>query len=225
MKQFSARLISLRKEKGLTQADLAKVINKQRSTVSGYETEGKEPDFGMLCTLAGYFEVTTDYLLGKSDSRTHTDVVFHNDNVNFKRNYDTLPPELKKTVAVLYDNFYLLLNRDMKFQNVERIELYGELLSIMQSSRSEIRKLIENKDKIQDPAFFSSLMSMQSNLKNEVSALLDRLMQEDLNCSQSAKIYRAAHSKDNAVPTIIDNGNDIVDRLASAPAVKKETDL
>ena len=38
MQKFSNRLISLRKERGLTQEDLAKLINKKRSTVSGYET-------------------------------------------------------------------------------------------------------------------------------------------------------------------------------------------
>lgn len=43
MQKFSNRLISLRKEHGLTQEELAKIIKKTRSSVSGYETEGKEP--------------------------------------------------------------------------------------------------------------------------------------------------------------------------------------
>ena len=52
MQKFSNRLISLRKEQNLTQEDLAKVIQKKRSTVSGYETEDKEPDFETICFLA-----------------------------------------------------------------------------------------------------------------------------------------------------------------------------
>ena len=71
MQIFSNRLISLRKERGLTQEDMAKVIQKKRSTVSGYETEGKEPDLETVCLLAGYFGVTTDYLLGYSENRTY----------------------------------------------------------------------------------------------------------------------------------------------------------
>ena len=59
MQNFSNRLISLRKERGLTQEDLARLIHKKRSTVSGYETEGKEPDLDTVCWLADYFGVST----------------------------------------------------------------------------------------------------------------------------------------------------------------------
>lgn len=38
MSKFANRLISLRKERNLTQEDIAKIIYKKRSTVSGYET-------------------------------------------------------------------------------------------------------------------------------------------------------------------------------------------
>ena len=44
MDKFSERLVALRKEKDLTQAEFARLCGKQRTTVSGYETEGKEPD-------------------------------------------------------------------------------------------------------------------------------------------------------------------------------------
>ena len=64
MQKFSTRLISLRKEHGMTQKDLAQLIQKKRSTVSGYETEGKEPDLETVCFLASHFDVSTDYLLG-----------------------------------------------------------------------------------------------------------------------------------------------------------------
>ena len=69
MDKFSERLVALRKEKDLTQAEFARLCGKQRTTVSGYETEGKEPDFALLCQMADYFGVTTDYLLGREDER------------------------------------------------------------------------------------------------------------------------------------------------------------
>ena len=52
MDKFSERLVALRKEKDLTQAEFARLCGKQRTTVSGYETEGKEPDFALLCQMA-----------------------------------------------------------------------------------------------------------------------------------------------------------------------------
>ena len=57
MDKFSERLVALRKEKDLTQAEFARLCGKQRTTVSGYETEGKEPDFALLCQMADYFGV------------------------------------------------------------------------------------------------------------------------------------------------------------------------
>lgn len=66
---FGQRLVALRKERHLTQEELGKAIGRGRSTYSGYETEGKEPNFKTVCFLSCYFGVTTDYLLGVSDER------------------------------------------------------------------------------------------------------------------------------------------------------------
>lgn len=89
MQSFAKRLIALRRERGLTQEECAKLNHMQRSTYSGYETEGKEPKFEALSALAGFFGVTTDYLLGVSDSRTHNDAVPVTDagNLSGRRSY------------------------------------------------------------------------------------------------------------------------------------------
>lgn len=125
MQNFSNRLISLRKERGLTQEDLANLIHKKRSTVSGYETEGKEPDLDTVCWLANYFGVSTDYLLGYSDERNHVEQVFFNDKVNFERHYKNLPAELRPVVSRCFDSFYLLLSRDMQLARPERLRVSG----------------------------------------------------------------------------------------------------
>ena len=70
MQKFSTRLISLRKERGLSQEELAQIVNKTRSAVSGYEIEDKEPPFDVLCLFAEYFGVSTDYLLGLTEELT-----------------------------------------------------------------------------------------------------------------------------------------------------------
>lgn len=188
MQKFSNRLISLRKERGLTQEDLAKLINKKRSTVSGYETEGKEPDLETVCFLASHFGVSTDYLLGYSDERNHVEQVFYNDRVNFERHFKTLPAELRPVVSKCFDDFYLLLNRDMQFARPERLRIYQELLHTLQSLRADIRKLIEASDgAIFEPVALSDLMALQSQLKNEISALLDKLMQADMEVALNDK--------------------------------------
>lgn len=180
MSQFSSRLIALRKERQMTQTDLAEIIKKQRSTVSGYETEGKEPDFDTLCFMAGYFGVTTDYLLGRDAEKRHADVVFRNDNANFKKHYDALPPELKIIVTEIFDDFYVLLNRDMRNGRGTRLSLYRDLMHKLQVARADIKKHIETANSISEPNFLSALMEMQNALKNDVSAVLDQIMQADM---------------------------------------------
>lgn len=188
MKTFSSRLIALRKERQMTQSDLAKAIHKTRSTVSGYETEGKEPDYEMLCSLAEYFGVSTDYLLGIDDCRTHSEAVFINDTKNFKRHYDSLPPLVKQTVAKMYDSFYVLLSRDMIKNNEERLALYSDLFSLLQDSRAKIRNVIDScGGQVTDPLLLSDLMNLQNSLKNEVCAVLDKLMQADIDTAFEVK--------------------------------------
>lgn len=199
MKQFSNRLISLRKERDMTQSDLAKAINKQRSTISGYETEGKEPDQETFCFIAQYFGVTTDYLLGISNSRTHSEVVFQNDNGSFKDTFDGLPSDLKTLVAKLYDDFYILLNRDMKSQREERLALYQELMHELQTARNEIKRKIEQGGTaLSDPLYLSELMTLQSNLKNNISTLLDKLIQADMEIAYSLNKVRNGDSRRKA---------------------------
>jgi transcriptional regulator with XRE-family HTH domain len=188
MQNFSNRLISLRKERGLTQEDLANLIHKKRSTVSGYETEGKEPDLDTVCWLANYFDVSTDYLLGYSDERNHVEQVFFNDKVNFERHFKNLPAELRPVVSKCFDSFYLLLSRDMQLARPERLRVYEELLHTLQSQRADIRKAIEaSGGAVTDPVALSDLMAMQGQLKNAVAALLDKLMQADMEIAFNIK--------------------------------------
>lgn len=61
---FGEVLKNLRKEKNITQKKLGEIFNLRRTTISGYETGRKEPDFGTLIKISDYFNVSVDYLLG-----------------------------------------------------------------------------------------------------------------------------------------------------------------
>jgi transcriptional regulator with XRE-family HTH domain len=63
---FGQILADLREERGIPQKELASQLNISISTVSNYENGVHCPDFKMLCRLADYFDVTTDYLLGRT---------------------------------------------------------------------------------------------------------------------------------------------------------------
>ncbi|GFN22703.1 transcriptional regulator [Thermanaeromonas sp. C210] len=69
VESFGERLAALRKEKGLSQAQLAKLLNMGQSTIAMYERNRRRPDPETLERLADFFQVSVDYLLGRSESR------------------------------------------------------------------------------------------------------------------------------------------------------------
>ncbi len=63
---LSLKIKELREEAGLSQIDLAAVFGLTQSTVGGWESASRTPKIEMLCKLADYFNVTTDYLLDRA---------------------------------------------------------------------------------------------------------------------------------------------------------------
>lgn len=61
------RLKLLRKEKGFEAQFIAKQLNVSKSTYSYYENDKSDPSFETLKKLADIFDVSTDYLLGRTD--------------------------------------------------------------------------------------------------------------------------------------------------------------
>jgi len=65
--ELSKRLKEIREEKGLSQRELAKLLNIDKSTVAKYETGERSPDADMIVKLADFFDVSTDFLLGRKE--------------------------------------------------------------------------------------------------------------------------------------------------------------
>ena len=63
------RLKILREEKELLQSDLAQIIGVTQKAISNYEAENRDMSTEVLKKLSDFFEVSIDYLLGKSDIR------------------------------------------------------------------------------------------------------------------------------------------------------------
>ena len=57
------RLLKLRRERNLSQEDLANVLDVSRQTISKWETNQSMPDFDKIVPLCNYFGITTDELL------------------------------------------------------------------------------------------------------------------------------------------------------------------
>ncbi|MCL2861954.1 MAG: helix-turn-helix domain-containing protein [Firmicutes bacterium] len=65
--EFAKTLKALRLESHLTQVQLAEKLGVTDSAVRHWETQGREPDYKMLCQIAKVLDVTVGYLLGVED--------------------------------------------------------------------------------------------------------------------------------------------------------------
>lgn len=63
---FAEKLKVLRGTKGLTQKDLAEALNVAQGAVAMWETGKRTPDLEMVKKIAGFFNVSTDYLTGET---------------------------------------------------------------------------------------------------------------------------------------------------------------
>lgn len=66
MADFATTIKKLRVERGITQEQLAAMLNVSRSTIGMYETGNREPDFETCEAIADIFNVDMDYLLGRT---------------------------------------------------------------------------------------------------------------------------------------------------------------
>ena len=65
---ISDRLKQLRTESGLSQKELAKLMQVSPSIISSYQTGERTPSLENLLSLSDVFKCTTDYLLGKASN-------------------------------------------------------------------------------------------------------------------------------------------------------------
>jgi transcriptional regulator with XRE-family HTH domain len=73
MATYSERIVELRTEKGLSQKAAAVDLGISQALLSHYEKGIREFSLDFLCRIAEYYNVTTDYVLGRTDSRTGLD--------------------------------------------------------------------------------------------------------------------------------------------------------
>lgn len=67
MRVFAIRLKELRTEKQLTQKELAEAVECNQSMIARWEKDECEPTATAIIKIADYFNVCTDYLLGRKD--------------------------------------------------------------------------------------------------------------------------------------------------------------
>lgn len=104
--EFNKRLIELRKSKGLYQADVAKKIGVARATYGAYEQGNRQPDFDTLQSIANFFGVTTDYLLGRSNTIQEPSSSYYIPNLQVQQNL----PRIREIVGMSIEELAQKMN-------------------------------------------------------------------------------------------------------------------
>ncbi|MDY3013997.1 MAG: helix-turn-helix transcriptional regulator [Evtepia sp.] len=68
--KLAQRLKQLRLEKDLRQDQLAKLVHVEKSSISMYENDVRQPSYEVLIRYAEVFNVSVDYLLGRTNDRS-----------------------------------------------------------------------------------------------------------------------------------------------------------
>lgn len=112
------RIGELRRERGLTLKQMGKILNIRDNTLSQYETGKREPQFGMMRSIADFFDVSLEYLMGETDTRDYP-LATDDDAVDLLRklqtnqiNYYDISKETSFELALWATKNQELLNKD-----------------------------------------------------------------------------------------------------------------
>jgi transcriptional regulator with XRE-family HTH domain len=119
MAKYGDRIAYLREKSGLTQVELANKLEISRASLSHYETSRREPDYETINRIAGFFKVSIDYLLGRSDQ---PDTVLDSDVRDFVDHLELSDDKILEKFALMIDGTKLTAEEARRFINFVRAE-------------------------------------------------------------------------------------------------------
>jgi transcriptional regulator with XRE-family HTH domain len=105
---FGQRLKALRLEKGMTQQQLADVLEIEKSNISRFESGKQSPSSENKVKMAKLFNVSVDYMLGLSEHKTlnhDKSEKISKEAADLMEKINKLPPEKRQAIMNLIDNF------------------------------------------------------------------------------------------------------------------------
>lgn len=98
---FAERLQELREDKSISRKELSRILNITISALGMYERGRREPNIEMLIKLADYFNVSLDFLVGRTFNKINTRELL--DALKIKKDIDSLPYESKMIVKYILE--------------------------------------------------------------------------------------------------------------------------
>lgn len=105
MESLGKRVIELRKKKGFSQSDLAKIVGISYAQVGRYETKGAQPPAEVLKKLADALDTTVDFLISGNSDEKAASALKDAELLQQFRAVEQMDEEDKNTVKKLIDAF------------------------------------------------------------------------------------------------------------------------
>ncbi len=180
---IARKLIEKRKEKAITQEELAAYVGVSKASVSKWETEQSYPDITFLPQLAAYFNISIDELVGYSPQMTKEDIrkLYYNLTAQFSAQpFDDVINECHKIIKKYYSCFPLLLQMAGLLTNHymlakerdEQENIFKEVIGLCGRIKEEAGdvKMLDQANSLE------AICCLMLNNPNQVIHLLDGIM-------------------------------------------------
>ena len=95
------RLFELRTEKGLSQRELARIMNVSQGTYNNWENSNTQPSIEQLIALANFFEVSVDFLIGRTDDVGNTVQLSNRPNSSADKLLNSVDTETQEAIITI----------------------------------------------------------------------------------------------------------------------------
>lgn len=142
---FDERLKKLREERGLTQKQVAEVLEMNPRTYSSYENNEREPNSEMLLMIADLFDVSIDYLVGYDERRIikkeigrTKDMSLNKAEMELIQNYRKLSYQGKEHLKTTMEMYKSYFPNDTEHSPISRNEIISNDIV---ATKKKIRKI------------------------------------------------------------------------------------
>lgn len=173
-------LVKKRKEKGITQDELANYIGVSKAAVSKWETEQSYPDITILPMLATYFNISVDDLIDYKPQMTKEDIRKLYEKLSFdftKKPFDSVQEDCRKFIKKYYSCYPLLLQMGILLINhVELLKEPQKSAAVIEEAKALFIRVKEESDDMQlqkQALFLEAFCSLAAGDPHAVLELLD----------------------------------------------------
>ncbi len=186
--QFYERIKQLREQRGWTQSHIASILGISKSTYVKYERGEREPRYGTLIALSELFQVSVDYLLGKSGTdniyKEQIDKAYHYiSSSEFMQEHSEYVGSINKLISnylkLLYvsnndpflDLLYVITEIEEDLMELYRTGLHIFCYDKWAGEDSEFKNVVDSPNKEDLSHFIQITQKVQKNLNDYINIL------------------------------------------------------